>query len=333
MDQSIINSSDFTQESVVAPEPLKKSYKWLIIAVIAFFISVIGLGFFAYKYWQLKQQFVQVQPSPTSSVAVIPSADPTANWKTYKNFQYLYQLQYPDNTFLITVDESKTRLFQAMGYSFEVEVEQSTNTLENWLKEKQKNGSYFEPDWIVTKSNFQNFPAIFLQSQGMMQATMNIYVVKNKNNIYKIAYSKEKADQEVSNQILSTFKFTENQLAAAQKQKRFGYIKSITGGRDNYLISFDPAEFIEDNSQPNGYRINNLDSQAIELQTDVLGSEPKVIMQTYSHGPDGNFNFNQQISFGEFLDAFNNRSEIKNVPYWVETYTTTVTKISEQYLP
>ena len=78
--------------------PLKK-----IIIVVLIIIIAIG-GYFALK---TKQQPVQTsvitQTTPTSTSN---TTDETANWKTYTNVKYSYEIKYPIGAELTTVDLS-----------------------------------------------------------------------------------------------------------------------------------------------------------------------------------------------------------------------------------
>lgn len=68
MDQSIPSHPPVFTQAPVKPEPVKKSYKWLVVAVIIFLLASSSV--LAYKYSQLKQQVTQTPASP------IPSPSP-----------------------------------------------------------------------------------------------------------------------------------------------------------------------------------------------------------------------------------------------------------------
>ncbi|MEK7513728.1 MAG: hypothetical protein AAB430_01760 [Patescibacteria group bacterium] len=81
------------------PAPPKKSYKWLIISIIAFLLASASV--FGYKYYQVKQQVAQPQASPAISpspsvAAVIAPDDPFAGWLTYTNSVHHLSFKYPD---------------------------------------------------------------------------------------------------------------------------------------------------------------------------------------------------------------------------------------------
>jgi len=95
MDQLTSTPPVFTQAPVV-PEPPKKSFKWLVVALIVFLLAVTSV--FAYKYYQIKQQTTQTQPLPTPTPLVSPQPTvvaETADWKTYTIEEYGVSFRLP----------------------------------------------------------------------------------------------------------------------------------------------------------------------------------------------------------------------------------------------
>ncbi len=97
MDQPITPTPPVFTQTPVEPEPTKKSFPWLIVIVIIFLLA--GSSVLAYKYYQLKQQITQIPassiPTPLSTETPLPSADPTANWKTYIDSECGFEIKYP----------------------------------------------------------------------------------------------------------------------------------------------------------------------------------------------------------------------------------------------
>ncbi|MBU1105008.1 MAG: PsbP-related protein [Bacteroidota bacterium] len=89
------------------PVTNKKTPKWLIIGLIALLIGATGV--FAYKYYSLKQQFDNQQPTPSAQPTEIPIitpkptlppspiTSPTANLKTYSNEKHGFSFNYPQS--------------------------------------------------------------------------------------------------------------------------------------------------------------------------------------------------------------------------------------------
>lgn len=84
--------------------------KWLIpTLIIAVVLSLGAAGYFAYQNYQIKQQSVQVLPSPTSTtilpsstatpISVVPTTSPktsTVSWETYSNALAGFSIKHPD---------------------------------------------------------------------------------------------------------------------------------------------------------------------------------------------------------------------------------------------
>jgi hypothetical protein len=69
--------------------------------IILVLIAIAAAGYFGFTH--LKTSIVKFTPTPTSSST--PSADSTANWKTYTNTKYGFQLTYPANGISDTKNE------------------------------------------------------------------------------------------------------------------------------------------------------------------------------------------------------------------------------------
>jgi len=136
-----------------------------------------------------------------------------------------------------------------------------------------------------------------------------------------------KQNKQVFDQILASFKFGDQ---IEKEEKKLGYIKSITPVYDSYQLVVLYANWIEDKTKPNGYRI---EQPSTELVTLPLEQNPQIVMQTYDHAANGNFNFNQTITLSQFLPLFETNTPQKNALYWLELKNGTITKITEQYQP
>lgn len=93
------NQSQLPSAVEPAPQPIPPeqskspvNWKWILIVVIAVFISATTTYFIAKsKSTQLPTSKTSTTPQPTA----IP--DPTTNWKTYTNSKYSFSLKYPQN--------------------------------------------------------------------------------------------------------------------------------------------------------------------------------------------------------------------------------------------
>ena len=94
------NNSQVTQlpsNSVIQAEQTPKSNFLVILLSILLFLSVSIAGFFAYQTQKLVKELNNLKSDEkiVSEVTPEPTADPTANWKTYTNTQYNFLFKYP----------------------------------------------------------------------------------------------------------------------------------------------------------------------------------------------------------------------------------------------
>lgn len=92
-----------TTNNPIEPVPLQSSKNYLkfIIGGIVIFVAFISGGLFLEKYLYIPKPPVIVQPAVTATQVIIPSLipsiDPTANWKTYNNNISKYSINIPPN--------------------------------------------------------------------------------------------------------------------------------------------------------------------------------------------------------------------------------------------
>ena len=206
-----------------------KSRLFLIITSII--ILIISGGYFLGNYQNRSQN-----NSPMPTLAPKPTAktsDSIANWKTYTNKEYKFSLKYPENlkikeknllaNNIIAFGMEKAQPFSNyFGFSIEVhKVEISTN-LKAWLKnyviEKQLFGAKSSSIVASALHPYKNNELEGFTFNGGVEYinnkdfTINGYVFAKKDNfIYEFICinPQEKNAEELFNQILSTFKFTD----------------------------------------------------------------------------------------------------------------------------
>ena len=81
-------------DPIVKPIKVKKSFPVLtLLLILVLILSLAGTGYLAYQNMQLTKQIAEIKTSPTP----VATVDPTADWKTYTNSFYNFQLRYPQN--------------------------------------------------------------------------------------------------------------------------------------------------------------------------------------------------------------------------------------------
>jgi hypothetical protein len=179
--------------SITPAKPKNRLFISLVIFVIL--LSLGAAGFFAYQNYQLTHQPMPIQPPPS------PIPDPTANWKTYTNTQSEFSFQYP-NDWISTPGDN---------------LHAPDNSISMWIQTKIGGMECF--NLIKSKSSIINGKNFNIQY--FSGADSDICSNPNERTIYfgqqspffTITYSYNQNNQieaeKIFDQILSTFKFTE----------------------------------------------------------------------------------------------------------------------------
>jgi hypothetical protein len=138
---------------------------------------------------------------------------------------------------------------------------------------------------------------------------------------------------------------------SASNTTLIGYIKDQYEQNGHRTISFDEIEWLtgteatrarredglcpnseSDCQPPNGFYIRNHDETPIPLP---VSPGAAVFMQTLSHGPDGNYNWDEHIDLARFLQVLDGAAtaHLRSVPYQITLVGGFVVKIREQYVP
>jgi hypothetical protein len=348
------------QSETPTTPPKKKSHILIDILILLFGVSIGLMVNKTTLFSALRIPFRTVAPTPLVSpaspslggpkpTAKAGSPDPTVNWKTYTSQKNTYSFKYPDGLtsdagaagtgyesirFIligptqIASGRTQTELFD--GYSFSITKLGPVSQIDPKTEiEKQEQNSKNVCTKVSAVSNIVVSRLNAFQYSSDCMGSNTITVVTDGVDTYSITQMyTNNSYKTITDQILSTFKFANE--AKITIEKKFGYIKTITPSHDIYQLSVDLAQFINDDSKPNGFRIDNPSN---ELTSFPLEQNPSVIMQTFSHVSDGNFHFNQTVSFSDFLSKFQSDSTLKTIPYWFDLENGTITKITEQYIP
>lgn len=230
------------QLPIVVESP-KKSYTWILILIIL--LLAAGLSFFAYKYWQLKQQPAQVQPSPTPLAVVLPSSDPTAEWLTYtyKDIEF----KYPSNWVVVTEKMTAVRpadlksgveypavTFQAIENPQNLSVKDYDNMLSGEGPDPVLYSSFIGNKEIIAEEKAtKGVKGYYLKDQtceplGCDKFSFNyngkIYII---TNIFETAPPQPQPNKanlrQIFDLILSTFKFTEPSDWQTYSNTQYGF--------------------------------------------------------------------------------------------------------------
>lgn len=214
-----------------APQAPKPKSPILMVAVIMLLLSALGAtGYFAYQNYFLKQ------PSPTpapSSPTPSPSADPTANWKTYINTALGFSFKYPNDYFKFQQDYPDIGVYLAPSQGEGGNGPKFLKPDDVWIDATISSGANLKsldeylilPGQQIFPTNAQKTPTTIDGTKGYIivyslpisagditQYTKAGIVLRNEK-IYTISLSAWSQDvllanQTMSDQILSTFRFT-----------------------------------------------------------------------------------------------------------------------------
>ena len=126
--------------------------------------------------------------------------------------------------------------------------------------------------------------------------------------------------------------------------ERFGYINNVYQNINGTYVVIDFIEYKKTSNKnltnktiqtiqlPNGFSYIN---EKIEMEDFPFRKDAKIIMQTFSHNQEGNFNFNQIITINE-LEEFFQKSEherLKFSPFRIALLDHKVSSLTEIYIP
>lgn len=168
---------------------------WLLITLIV--VILAGVGFFGWNYFQSKKSAVTPTPSPIATISV-------ADWKTYENTTYGYSFKYPSNVEGIDSSElSKVTVFLKDSLSI-ILVDVVDQTLDQYAKVMKDDPRNTSSEELIQKSGtFAGKTSTILSWSNASLQNVDFVTINNKG--YAIWSDKTDA---ISNQILSTFKFT-----------------------------------------------------------------------------------------------------------------------------
>ena len=235
IDQPISPTPPVFTQTPVEPESPKKTYKWLIVAVVVFCLSSAAI--FAYKYYQLKKQLVQPQltltasPSPTATTEEKKTEEKNNsainNWKTFTSQTLEVTFKYPGAWQILVSQDSYVRV-----------VADKVNQLGDFLSIETQTGKTLEEakDWAVHYYAFstaglgdQDPKIIFQQDITFLNLKAFKYIYQlnrpyspQSNQVTQILVPKngnvvdiklQSSSQDLINLILSTFKFTGQEMS------------------------------------------------------------------------------------------------------------------------
>lgn len=207
------------------PPQTPNNFPWFKIILLILIISLpVGIG--GYILGTQKNQSVQTEQNQQISPSITttqpsPTPDPTVNWKIYTDPKGKYSFQYPINWYLyqdsggVTIyDRPKDQIPAGGGDSNSVEIGYTAtgSFSPNFAYDNGPN----KPNTTIKQYTINNYSGI----RGQQAQGQDIVYLKNPNGGYaSFILWDESNNEDVFNQILSTFKFTDqNDLKPADSQ-------------------------------------------------------------------------------------------------------------------
>lgn len=200
---------------IQTPKVPIKSFKFPIIPVLlAILVILLGLsGYLYYQNIQLKSMLASYQ-APVVSPTPSATADPTANWKTYTNNLYTFQIKYPQK-FNLTEDKTKedfydklaSLVYQDANISIraihDIDIYKNSKPQDVATREVIDSGLKYN----IINTTISGYPAAITVLETIPKIRTTATIANPNKNIF-IEISSD-VDTTTFNQILSTFKFTE----------------------------------------------------------------------------------------------------------------------------
>lgn len=220
------------------PTPPKDSH-WVSILSMAVFV-LLSLGAVAFLYYQnqqLKGMLSNYQATPLASPIPVATNDPTTNWKTFANPSKTYSFKYPDGLKSDTgaagsgfesirfafmgqkqIDSGRTQTELSEGYMFIVTKIGSTSAFDSKKEAEKQQTSSTETCKNIGDLTKVKIDSLDGYSVGCLGESVTTFVSDGKN-IYSITEfytgDNREAYKKTTDQILSTFKFTEATSSAS----------------------------------------------------------------------------------------------------------------------
>ncbi len=200
------------------------SPKIMLIILAILIVAVVGSGIYL-------SAGTQPKPTPTPTPTIVskptPTPDPTTNWKKYTNPTYNFVIKYPSTLSL----EDKTSQFPPFTIFITDKSKQvpyeGGNTINPYMIIQVKKSNLSTNDYINDPNN--NLQLISNKKVGGNDFVIakekfgigiapDIYMIKNSNSIISISNSSYSIKSSFFDQILSTFKFTDQKQSLSEQE-------------------------------------------------------------------------------------------------------------------
>jgi hypothetical protein len=258
----------------VSPEPEKKSNYFKILVVLIGILIVAGLSLNAYLMFSKKETVTKVPDSVT------PTANPITDWKTYSNTALGFEIKYPSTVLIekeLNDQNNRVTIFKGGNLNFEVMLRKNPDniSLDKYyfmdapIKEKTIMGGI--------SANFYEMPTGYCDGPSCSEPFIAVVTEKG-SDLYHLTFFGDIKLSEVENQILSTFKFTDQTIDTTNWKTLINSNGFLIKFPQNYnaflpsIIMFPKGTTIN-NSPTISIRENNSNEEGKQLVVDVLKTD------------------------------------------------------------
>lgn len=253
--------------------------KIFIIGIVVLLLIILGAGAFVLQSKNNKQQVAQVTPVPTKPITPTPTPDPTANWKMYTNTKYGISIKYPPTWIYREIPGS------AGSTADDVYLELSSSGFPSPQTDARADITFTftknDPSANWQPKDFSNYQSAAYQLgnvsatkiSGVNRVSLSpdmVILAPIGNNYVQILSNEPGNPPQIFDQILSTFKFTD------QNQTTNQIITGISGksvlGPTCPVQRIPPDPNCEDKPYPTTISIQQNGAEVKRVTTDSSGN-------------------------------------------------------------
>lgn len=263
------------QTQSLFPVQQPNSQKPYLLLLLITVILILGgvTSYFGYQNWQLRQQVSQIETPPTPLTTPSLTLDPTINWITYTNTKYGFQFKHPSDLTIRPFAGSQEEPSLATMFKIDPEIGETISLVSVTSKKAPPTAG------LVKGVSVNGLDAYYAYHPNGVPNDKTPFIVveihTNDRNVQFI-FRNMHILSNTSNQILSTFKFTNlNQTVTINDWK------SYTNEILKYSIKY-PNDWIIDTSKAE-LPISTENSQELNISK---GSYKLTILWPSAYGPN-----------------------------------------------